>query len=151
MQQVKNIIRLASPTVRLLDSASPLVDLFVRFWVANVFWKSGTASLLDWQTTLDLFQYEYKVPLLSPVFAAYLSTAAELFFPVLLVLGLATRFSAASLFILNIVAVISYPALNEVGIKDHMYWGILLAVVLLHGPGKISIDYFLRRKWMKDA
>jgi putative oxidoreductase len=52
------------------------------------------------------------------------------------------------LFVFNIMAVISYPALNEVGLKDHVYWGILLLVPLLHGPGKISIDYFIRRRWM---
>ncbi len=145
----QNIIRLAGPVIRGLDSASSLVDLFVRVWVANVFWKSGIAALHDWETTVDLFTYEYKVPLLSPQAAAILGTGAELVFPVLLVLGLATRFSAASLFIFNIIAVISYPALNEIGLKDHIYWGILLSVTLLHGPGRISIDHFMRRKWMK--
>ena len=64
------------------------------------------------------------------------------------VVGLAGRFSAGVLFIFNIMAVISYPALNEVGLKDHVYWGILLLVPLLHGPGKISIDSFIRRRWM---
>ena len=77
-----------------------------------------------------------------------LGTGAELIFPVLLVIGLATRFSAGALFIVNIVAVISYPGLGEIGLKDHIYWGILLLVTLLHGPGKISIDHFIRRKWM---
>ena len=149
MAHNQSITRLAEPVMRGLDSASSLVDLFVRVWVANVFWKSGVASLHDWETTVDLFTYEYKVPLLSPQAAATLGTGAELVFPVLLVLGLATRFSAASLFIFNIIAVISYPALSEIGLKDHIYWGILLSVTLLHGPGKISIDHFIRRKWMK--
>lgn len=144
----QNITRLAGPVIRGFDSASSLVDLFVRLWVANVFWKSGVASLHDWETTVDLFTYEYKVPLLSPQAAAILGTGAELVFPVLLAVGLATRFSAASLFIFNIIAVISYPSLNEIGLKDHIYWGILLSVTLLHGPGKISIDHFIRRKWM---
>jgi putative oxidoreductase len=144
----QNIARLAGPVIRGFDSASSLVDLFVRLWVANVFWKSGVASLHDWETTVDLFTYEYKVPLLSPQVAAILGTGTELIFPVLLVVGLATRFSAASLFIFNIIAVISYPSLNEIGLKDHIYWGILLSVTLLHGPGKISIDHFIRRKWM---
>lgn len=144
----QKITRLAGPVIRGFDSASSLVDLFVRIWVANVFWKSGVASLHDWETTVDLFTYEYKVPLLSPQVAAILGTGAELIFPVLLVVGLATRFSAASLFIFNIIAVISYPSLNEIGLKDHIYWGVLLSVTLLHGPGKISIDHFIRRKWM---
>ena len=89
------------------------------------------------------------MPLLPPQAAAILGTGVELVFPVLLVIGLATRFSAATLFVFNIVAVISYPGLSEVGLKDHIYWGILLLVTLLHGSGKISIDHFIRRQWMK--
>lgn len=135
--------------IRWLESASPLIDFTVRFWVANVFWKSGMAALHDWESTVDLFTYEYQVPLLSPPVAAVLGTGVELVFPVLLVIGLATRFSAATLFIFNIIAVISYPGLGEAGLKDHIYWGILLMVTLLHGPGKISIDHFIRRRWMK--
>jgi putative oxidoreductase len=150
MPLAQTTVRLVTPIIKGLDSASPLIDFTVRFWVANVFWKSGIASLHDWESTVDLFTYEYKVPLLAPQAAAILGTGVELFFPVLLVIGLATRFSAASLFIFNIVAVISYPGLNEAGLKDHVYWGILLMVTLLHGPGKISVDHFIRRKWTKS-
>lgn len=150
MTLAQNTARLAAPVIRWLDFTQPLIDLVVRLWVANVFWKSGVASVQDWETTMDLFTYEYKVPLLSPPIAAVLGTGAELIFPVLLVVGLATRFSAASLFILNIVAVISYPGLGEVGLRDHIYWGMLLLVTLLHGPGKISVDHLIRRKWMKS-
>ena len=140
--------RLITPMIKGLDSTHSLIDFVVRLWVANVFWKSGLASLHDWETTVDLFRYEYHVPLLSPQAAALVGTGVELVFPVLLVIGLATRFSAATLFIFNIIAVISYPGLGEVGLKDHIYWGILLLVTLLHGPGKISVDHFIRRKWM---
>ena len=80
--------------------------------------------------------------------AAVLGTGTELIFPVLLVLGLGARVSAAVLFVFNYIAVVSYPDLNEIGLKDHVYWGILLLVTLLHGPGKIAIDHFIRRKWM---
>ena len=149
MSLIERARSISQPVIRLLDFASPVADLAIRLWVANVFWKSGIASLHDWETTVDLFRYEYQVPLLSPQAAAILGTGAELLFPVLLVVGLATRFSAASLFIFNIIAVISYPSLGEAGLKDHIYWGILLLVTLLHGPGKISIDHFIRRKWMK--
>jgi putative oxidoreductase len=121
----------------------------VRLWVANVFWKSGVASLHDWETTVDLFTYEFHVPLLSPLAAAVLGTGVELIFPVFLALGLAGRFSAGVLFVFNIMAVISYPGLSDVGLKDHTYWGILLLVPLLHGPGKISIDHFIRQRWMR--
>ena len=150
MPVAQSTARWVAPVIRSLDSAQPLIDLGVRLWVANVFWKSGVESLNDWEMTVDLFANEFHVPLLSPLAAAVVGTGVELIFPVFLALGLAGRFSAGALFIFNIMAVISYPALNEVGLKDHVYWGILLMVSLLHGPGNISIDYFIRRKWMKD-
>jgi putative oxidoreductase len=146
MTVIERSTRLAMPVVKGLDFLSPLVDLGIRLWVANVFWKSGLASVHDWQGTLDLFNYEFHVPLLPPVAAAYLGTGIELVFPVFLVLGLGGRLSAFVLFVFNIMAVISYPALNEVGLKDHMYWGIMLLVTLLHGPGRISLDYLMSRR-----
>lgn len=149
MNLTTRIGNLASPVIRGLEFLNPLIDLGIRLWVANVFWKSGLTKIQSWDSTIALFTYEYQVPLLSPEVAAVLGTATELFFPVLLVLGLGARFSAAVLFIFNYIAVISYPELNEVGVKDHIYWGILLLVTLLHGPGRISIDHFIRRKWMK--
>ena len=109
MTLVERTTRLAAPVIRGLESLTPFIDLGVRLWVANVFWRSGLASVRDWQTTLDLFRYEYSVPLLSPHVAAVLGTGVELIFPVLLALGLAGRLSAGVLFIYNAVAVISYP------------------------------------------
>ncbi len=148
MTLVEKTIRFTAPLIRGLNSASSLIDFGLRIWVANVFFRSGLASLQDWVSTLDLFKYEYKVPFLSPSLAAVLGTGAELIFPFFLVIGLATRLNAAALFVFNIIAVISYPALNEVGLKDHTYWGILLLVIILHGPGKISIDHFISRRWV---
>lgn len=148
MTLVEKTIRFTAPLIRGLNSASSLIDFGLRIWVANVFFRSGLASLQDWGSTLDLFKYEYKVPFLSPSLAAVLGTGAELIFPFFLVIGLATRLNAAALFVFNIIAVISYPALNEVGLKDHTYWGILLLVIILHGPGKISIDHFISRQWV---
>lgn len=149
MNIATRISNLANPVIRGLEFLSPLIDLGIRLWVANVFWKSGLTKIQSWDSTIALFTYEYQVPLLSPEVAAVLGTGTELIFPALLVLGLGARFSAAVLFIFNYIAVISYPELNEAGVKDHIYWGILLLVTLLHGPGRISIDHFIRRKWMK--
>lgn len=141
-------VKLAGLAIRGLDFLSPLIDLGVRLWVANVFWKSGMTKLTSWDSTLNLFANVYEVPVLSPELAATLSTAVELGGAVLLAVGLAGRFGAAALFILNIVAVISYPDLSEVGLKDHYYWGLLLLIVLLHGPGKLSVDHWLRGRSM---
>ncbi len=127
--------------------AAPVLDLVIRIWVAKAFFLSGLTKIQSWDSTLALFENEYAVPLLPPELAAYMGTFTELFFPVLLVLGLGTRFAAGVLFVFNIVAVISYPDLGEIGLRDHQYWGLLLLISLLHGPGKISIDHFIRRRF----
>jgi putative oxidoreductase len=124
---------------------APVLDLVLRVWVGMVFFQSGLTKIQSWDTTLSLFENEYSVPLLPPEVAAYLGTANELLLPVFLVLGLGGRLSAAALFVFNIIAVISYPDLGAVGLKDHQYWGLLLLIPLLHGPGKLSVDHFLRR------
>jgi len=130
-----------------IDMAAPIANLAIRLWVANVFFKSGLTKIKTWDSTLYLFENEYSVPLLPPETAAMMGTTVELFFPVLLVLGLAGRFGAFVLFIFNIIAVISYPELNAAGLRDHEVWGIMLLVPLLYGPGKISIDYFINKKF----
>ncbi|MGH8615634.1 MAG: DoxX family membrane protein [Gammaproteobacteria bacterium] len=76
------------------------------------------------------------MPFLSPELAAYLGSFVELVFPVLLALGLAGRLSAGVLFVFNIVAVISYPALNTAGVEQHQVWGILLLVSFAPWPGE---------------
>lgn len=144
VERANNVI---NPIIKGLDLLAPLADLGVRLWVANVFWKSGLTKIQSIDSTVLLFEYEYQVPLLSPTVAAYLGTFTELFFPILLVLGLAGRLGAGVLFVFNIIAVLSYPGLNAAGLEQHQVWGLLLLVTLLHGPGKISIDHFIKRKW----
>ena len=89
------------------------------------------------------------MPFLPPEAAAWLGTFGELAFPPLLALGLAARFCAVSLSFVNAVAVISFWHVlgqNEAALMSHYYWGLLLLVTLCHGPGKLSIDYLLRKR-----
>jgi putative oxidoreductase len=128
-----------------LDGLAPIADLAVRLFVANIFFQSGLSKLASWSSTVSLFENEYAVPLLPPEAAAFLGTGIELFFPVLLALGLGSRFAAFALFLFNIVAVISYPDLGTAGLTQHVTWGLLLLVALLHGPGPLSLDRLLDR------
>jgi putative oxidoreductase len=126
--------------------AAPALDLGLRLFLANVFFKSGLTKIQTWDSTLYLFREEYKVPFLPPDFAAYLGTGAELALPVLLVFGLFGRFAAFGLSILNAVAAYSYyDQLSEAGRNQHLYWGLLLAVLLLHGAGNWSADARLEK------
>lgn len=125
---------------------APLFDLALRLYVAEVFLRSGWLKIADWSSTLALFENEYQVPLLSPGFAAVLGTAGELGLPLLLALGLAGRFGAAGLFVVNLMAVLSYPDLSDLGRADHLLWGIMLLVTVFHGPGRLSLDHFLEQR-----
>ncbi len=130
----------------LLDKLQPVLLLGFRLYVARVFLMSGLTKIHDWSITLALFTDEYHVPLLPPSIAAFMGTATELTMPILLALGLATRFGAFVLFFFNIIAVVSYAALPDVAVKDHILWGMMILVILLCGPGRISLDYWLERR-----
>jgi len=145
---LRKLINPAIAAIKGLDFLSPAVDLAARLWLADIFWKSGLTKIANWQTTQMLFNFEYHVPLLPPNVAAVLATSVELGGSVLLASGLASRFGTAALFILNFTAAISYPDLSESGLRDHIFWGILLTLFFFHGPGKLSVDHWLRRKLM---
>jgi putative oxidoreductase len=152
MSLATNIANLYRPAVWLDEQVvAPAVNLALRAWVGWIFFKSGLTKIQSMDTTIMLFEYEYEVPLFSPAVAAYMGTAAELILPVLLVLGIGGRFAAIALFVFNIVAVVSYPSLNEIGKVWHYAWGIALLPAMLYGPGTLSIDNFIRRKFMPDS
>ena len=132
-----------------LEIAANPLDLAIRLYVADVFFKSGLTKIEDWDKTVFLFEELYRVPLLAPAAAAALGTFGELFFPPLLALGFAARFSAASLSIVNATAVISYWDViggNPAALMSHVLWGALLLVTLLHGPGKLALDHRIWRR-----
>lgn len=131
---------------KMLDGMAPLIDLGIRLYVSWIFFKSGLLKFQSWESTRALFEYEYAVPILPPDIAAVMGTAAELGLPLLLALGLAGRFAALALFFFNIVAVISYPDLSEVGRQHHLYWGLLLAMLAVRGPGVLSVDGLLAHR-----
>ncbi|MBB2486409.1 DoxX family protein [Mitsuaria sp. WAJ17] len=124
-----------------------LALLLARVYVARVFFLSGLTKLRDWDTTLALFQDEYKVPLLPPVLAAYAGTAGEVLLPVLLLVGLATRFAAAGLSVLNVMAVLSLAEIAPAALAGHQWWGSLLLGLLLWGAGRFSADQVLQSRF----
>ena len=139
-------IRLQAGFARIAEKMQPLFALVLRLYVARVFFASGLVKLQSWDSTLALFENEFHVPLLSPHAAALLGTGAEILLPVLLALGIGTRFAALGLFVFNAVAVIAYPDLSDAGLKDHMLWGALLLVTLVYGPGRIALDRWFERR-----
>jgi putative oxidoreductase len=133
---------------RALGSFESLLLLGLRLWVSWEFLKSGWLKITSWPNTVFLFENEYQVPVLPPYAAAVAGTFGELVFPLLLVAGLAGRLSALGLFAVNIMAVVSYAHVLltesfEAAVAQHYLWGIALLVLLVFGPGRLSLDGLL--------
>ncbi|MGL4250733.1 MAG: DoxX family protein [Aeromonas sp.] len=141
----KKWLGLASSSEALPGWISGCILLLVRLWVVSVFFTSGWLKVTAWESTLYLFEFEYLVPLLPWLWAAYLGTATELLLPLFLLIGLFTRPAALLLFGFNIMAVISYPTLWAGGFYDHQLWGWMLLTLVIWGAGCISLDHRLTR------
>jgi putative oxidoreductase len=131
---------------RVLANLESLFLLATRVWVSWEFLKSGWLKITSWQSTVFLFHNEYRVPVLPPTLAAIAGTAGELLFPVLLIAGVAGRLSAAGLFAVNAMAVVSYAHVLltegfEAAVSQHYLWGFALLVLAVFGPGRISVDH----------
>ena len=133
-----------------IDRLQPIALLALRIYVAQIFFRSGWLKLVDWGSALALFENEFHVPLLSPSVAAVMGTGGELVFSTLVLLGLFGRIGAAGLFFVNVMAVISYPQLMQfecpAAINSHWFWGTMLALLFVFGPGRLSIDGWLMRR-----
>jgi putative oxidoreductase len=127
-----------------------LIALVARLSIAAVFWQSGQTKVDGFMlndTAVYLFENEYKLPLIDPTIAAHLAAVSEHLFPVLLVLGLGSRFAALAL--LGMTAVIEifvYPA----AWPTHGTWAACLLVIIARGPGIISLDHLIAR-WRRNA
>lgn len=137
-----------------------LIAALGRFSIAAVFWKSGQTKIegfamdiidgsfqFGWphlsDSAIALFRDEYRVPLLSPGFAAQFTAIAELVFPVLLLIGLATRFSAAVLLAITLaIQVFVYPD----AYPTHGAWATVLLYLMARGAGTFSADYWIARR-----
>ncbi len=133
------LVRLAG---RIPDS---LVLAAARLFPAAVFWQSGRTKMDGFamrDATFFLFESEYALPLIPPELAAYMATAAEHLFPVLLVLGLGTRFAAAALLGMTLVIqVFVYPG----AWVTHGLWATCFLLLIARGAGVISVDHLIAR------
>ena len=138
-----------------------LIALLGRFAIAAVFWKSGqtkieglSIDIIDGSFSLGfprlsesavaLFQDEYRLPLIPPELAAPMAAFTEHIFPILLLLGLATRFSALALLGMTLVIqVFVYPD----AYPTHGVWAAVLLYLVAKGPGVLSIDHEIARRY----
>jgi putative oxidoreductase len=119
-----------------------LHQLLFRLAIASVFLPAGLLKLASWESTIALFQDEYKLPLLPPVFAAMMATTFELGCSSFLIAGLATRLATLPLLgqIVTIQLFVYPQAWHE-----HLVWGSILLFLLTRGGGTVSVDHLLSR------
>jgi putative oxidoreductase len=154
---------------RLIDAAigvferipHSLIAFIARFSIAAVFWNSGQTKVqgfvvnlvsgefkLGWPSLSDsalaLFQDEYKLPFIPPEFAAPMAATAEHLFPLLILIGLGTRFSALALLGMTLVIqLFVYPG----AYATHGTWAAVLMFLVARGPGMFSVDHWLASRW----
>ncbi|MBP7253728.1 MAG: DoxX family protein [Alphaproteobacteria bacterium] len=117
-----------------------LVLLVQRLLIGKVFFVSGLTKIDDWSNTLSLFQDEYKVPFMPPGLSAYSATTFELICPVLLALGLGTRFVALPLIGITAVIQLTYDQNPQ-----HYLWAALLFGLVCFGSGRFSLDFLVTK------
>jgi len=138
-----------------------LLAFVARFSIAAVFWKSGQTKVqgfaidivngeftLGWPRLSDsvvgLFRDEYNLPIIPPEIAATMAATAEHLFPILILFGFATRLSALALLGMTMtIQLFVYPD----AYPTHGTWAAVLLYLMVHGPGKLSVDHWIARRY----
>ena len=145
---MKNLI---NSLIQIMNKGSCLISpmLALRLGVAWFFYKSAlnkVTQIFPWPEVSDLtyklFESYYQVPILEPRFAALIGTWAEIIFPILLIVGFATRFTAVALFVFNLVAYLSLPEPNTAAVIEHLViYALMILAIIVNGPGRFSLDH----------
>jgi NADH dehydrogenase FAD-containing subunit/uncharacterized membrane protein YphA (DoxX/SURF4 family) len=133
-------------TTFLEKGVGAVLDLAIRLWLAQIFFVSGMLKTVNWDVTVFLYTHEHPVPGLDPATAALIGTGIELFCPVFLVFGIATRFAAIPMVLTAAFLQFTYKEL-----ADHLFWMALLGFLILRGPGAFSLDYFIAAHLERSA
>jgi putative oxidoreductase len=149
---IGGLVEWANAAIRAIAQPS-LTQLVLRFALALPFWRSGVKK---WDGFLQLndvavflFSSEFKLHLPggpyafpAPATIAFLSGSAEIIFPILLVLGLGTRFAALGLLLMTAVIQLTVPS----GWPIHLTWAAMALALMAYGPGRVSLDHLVSRR-----
>ena len=125
-----------------------IIQLAMRVAIGAVFFNSGLIKLHSFQFAIRLFEDEYKLPLLDPVWAARLAAFSEITFPLFLFVGLATRL--ATLPLLGMTLVIQVFVYPDAWVEN-LLWASGLVLLLTRGPGILSLDFLVERWFTRRA
>jgi putative oxidoreductase len=145
-------IERANAVVRAIAQPS-LTQLVLRFGLAVPFWRSGVNK---WDGFLQLndvaillFSSEFQLhlpggpyPYPAPALMAFAAGAAEILLPILLVLGLATRFAALGLLVMTVIVQLTVPD----GWPLHVTWAAMALGIMAWGPGRMSLDHLIKKR-----
>jgi len=140
MINVKNSV---ANVLSLLDRVPlSIVQLMARVGVGGVYFSAGLDKIASWQPTVALFANEYRVPLLPPEFAAQMAASIELTCPILLFVGFGSRLATLPMLAQAfVIETFVYPA----DWIEHLGWATMLGLILIRGPGVVSVDYWIKR------
>jgi putative oxidoreductase len=152
----------------IIDFFSPFGNLALRLWLAITFWQSGLLKFKSWDSTIFLFEEEYRTherltlfgsQIFSAESAAIFATATELILPLLLVVGLAARHAAFGLLVMTYIIEKTYTSIptedatfwSHFVLNDnlHIAWAIASVAIILLGAGRFSWDYFVRANYFR--
>jgi len=138
-----------------------LIALIGRISIAAIFWLSAQTKIegfalnfltgeitLGWPhlsaSAIDLFRDEYHLPFLPPEIAAPMAAFSEHVFAALMLIGLASRFSALALLGLTmVIQIFVYPD----AYPTHGVWATVLLFIMARGPGIYSVDYLIAKHY----
>ncbi|QBR70918.1 DoxX family protein [Beijerinckiaceae bacterium] len=144
--------RLIGAAIATLDKIpQSLISLAARIFPAAVFWMSGQTKIEGFHVTdnaIALFRDEYALPWIDPELAAKIAAFSEHFFPILLVVGLASRLSALALLCMTaVIEIFVYPD----AWPTHGVWATCFLVVIARGPGIFSLDHLIALFWQRRS
>jgi putative oxidoreductase len=148
-QTISGLVHRLTAIIQAIAQPS-LTQLVLRFGLAVPFWRSG---ILKWDgflqlndTAVLLFSTEFQLHLPggpysypAPELMAFMVGSAEIVFPVLLVLGLATRLAACALLLMTVVVELTVPD----GWPVHVTWAAMALGIMAWGPGRLSLDFLI--------
>lgn len=134
-------------------AAPSLTQLGLRFALAVPFWRSGVNKWDGFgqlnEIAVLLFTEEFKLHILggiydfpAPAVSAFLAGTGEIILPILLVLGLGTRFAAFALLVMTAIVQLTVPT----GWPLHLTWAAMALAIMAWGPGRIALDHLIARR-----
>ncbi|GAB5504426.1 DoxX family protein [Pyruvatibacter sp.] len=124
-----------------------VIAVAARVAVAGVFWTSARLKVDGFalkDSTYFLFEYEYALPLIPSDWAAVMGTIAEHVFPIMLILGLGTRFGALGLLVMTaVIQTFVYPGAWNL----HLLWATGMLYLIIRGPGVLSLDHLIAKRY----